>query len=41
MIAATDAPNLLLVVAIPMALLLLVALISFLIWLAWSKAGSR
>jgi len=41
MVAATAAPNLLLVIAIPMALLLLVALVSFLIWYAWSKASSR
>jgi hypothetical protein len=41
MFAATAAPNLLLVIAIPMALLIVVALISFLIWYAWNKAGSR
>jgi|HubBroStandDraft_3_1064219.scaffolds.fasta_scaffold4332129_1 hypothetical protein len=41
MIAATNAPNLLLVIAIPMALLLTVAVLSFLIWYAWNKAGSR
>jgi hypothetical protein len=41
MIAATDAPNLLLVIAIPMALLLTVSVVSFLIWYIWGKAGSR
>jgi hypothetical protein len=41
MLAATSAPNLLLVIAIPMALLLLVAVVSFLIWYAWGKAASR
>jgi hypothetical protein len=38
MFASTDAPNLLLVVAVPMALLLVIAAVSFLIWYVWGKA---
>jgi hypothetical protein len=40
MVASTDAPSLLLVIAIPMALLLFVAVVSFLIWYTWGK-GSK